>query len=120
MSTSTDAAAPPQYPFLWTPTIKGRRYAYVRRHGNRVRIPVLPDEPGFDAAYKRALDNLDGPKHGPTTTDKTLAALIRSFQSTRHWRELSPTTRRHYERRCRLLEDRWGASWVPALNRVVC
>src|ERR1700691_1078805 len=42
--------------YLWTPTVDGRPYAYYRRARRVIRIrasdgtPLLPSEPGFQAA----------------------------------------------------------------------
>ena len=52
-------------PYLWTPIMRGKRYAYYRRAGVKVRFPA-PDAPGFLAAYAAIHAGADA-QHGDWT-----------------------------------------------------
>jgi integrase len=109
-------------PYLWTPTIKGNRYAYYRRFGRRDRLPAI-EAPDFLAAYQRAhaaaeAEATAAQSAGPEKViPGSLAALIVAYRSSDAWRGLSPASRDDYDVALTPLRDRYGHLPVATMPR---
>jgi enterobacteria phage integrase len=114
-----------EYPGLWSPTIDGKQYAYIRanRAAKAIRITTadgshpLPGDPAFVEAYQRAL--AVAPTERATPHRRSLSALIASYKrDCEHWPDLSPVTQRAYLRRFDVLEAAFGGDLVNTIDRV--
>lgn len=109
-------------PYLWTPTIKGRQYAYYRRHGLRTRLPDVA-APDFLPAYKAAHDAAEAAASAERATAPeapgpgTLAALIVAYRGSEDWRQLAPASRADYGRILDQLRERYGKLQVASMPR---
>ena len=90
-------------PYLWAPKIRGKRYFYYRRKGQRVPISdeagkrLIPADPGFFAAYERIHESFQI----PGTTEAmpgTLAHAIKVYRASPEFRGLAAASKSDYER----------------------
>lgn len=114
------------FPGLWSPTVKGHRYAYYRpdKFGQAIRITAedgshpLPGDPQFIDAYNALHKAAQVRPETAAAPPRSLRALIASYKSDEHWPELSDRTRRNYTGLFNMLDAAYGTAHVPALDRV--
>jgi integrase len=99
----------------------GKPVWYVRiGHGQRVRLPCGPGEPGFLEAYQLALAG-DRPepaiRRGPAVG--TLRWLVDRYKETQEWASLAPVTRKVRERVFLQSIERAGDVQVNRITRTV-
>lgn len=108
-------------PYLWTPTIKGKQYAYYRRNGRRVALPPI-SSPAFIAAYQAAhaaavAEAESRPTPPPGAAPGSMAALVAAYRASPEWKELAPATRKDYDKALNPLADRYGKLPVATMPR---
>ncbi|HET6197768.1 MAG TPA: hypothetical protein VFE12_18540, partial [Acetobacteraceae bacterium] len=114
---------------IWTPTIKGKRYAYVRGGGRTIRIrgadglPLLPGDSGFEHAAALAQRALAAgvqeariKARSKALLPRSIGDLIRLYRAEPHFRDLSLVTQKAYERRFKLLDPDWSAVDLDRVN----
>ena len=90
-------------PYLWAPKIRGKRYFYYRRHGQRVPISdetgrrLIPADPGFLSAYERIHASFQTPESREVTPG-TLGHAIKVYRAAPEFRDLAPASKADYER----------------------
>lgn len=115
-----DGMPRPRPPHLHRETTRhGRTVWYVRvGRGPRLRLPCGPGQPGFDTAYRAALDGAPtAPKAGSDGPAGTLAWLVGQYRESSAWRDLSPATRKQREATLRRILTSAGKERAAAITR---
>lgn len=85
-----------------------RTYYYAWKGGPR--LPGTPGDPEFLAAYHKAVDAK------VETTPGTLTSVLNNYRQSQRFEELSPRTRRDYEKHLDRIEAEYGAFPIAALT----
>lgn len=103
-------------PYLQTFTARGKRFAYYRRSGRRVRIPGEIGSADWLAAYQRVHATFEhrGPGQPPRGS---VAAVVAEFKGSPEFRQLSPLTQRDYRRHLEDIASRCGPLPIAELPR---
>lgn len=79
--------------FCYARKRKARTYIYFERNGQATRIHAEPGTPEFAETYARLLS---GPP--PVSGKRTFAALVKSYHTSKRYRDLAPRTARDYDK----------------------
>lgn len=108
-------------PYLWTPTIKGKQYAYYRRNGRRLALPALGTPeflPAYQSAHAAATAVAESrPTPPPGAAVGSMAALVAAYRASPEWGELAPATRKDYDKALKPLSERYGRLPVATMPR---
>lgn len=100
-------------------TRHGRTVWYVRvGHGPRVRLPCGPGQPGFDLAYRAALDGgVSQPRSSDSGSAGAVSWLVEQYRESSAWRDLSPATRKQRDATLRRILSSAGKERAAAVTR---
>lgn len=118
-SCSDEAMPRPRPPHVHRETTRhGRVVWYVRvDRGPRIRLPAGPGQPGFDAAYRAALEGRQAESAPARVGAGTLAWLTERYRETSAWTDLSLATRRQRENILRQILTTAGTVEAARIDR---
>lgn len=98
---------------------KGRSYWYFRLKSYRTRLPGMPGEPGFLAAYEAALTAAKALETS-TTADiipGSIRALVTAYKQSPDWQALAEATKTDYLKALDPLAEKFGRLPVATMPR---
>ncbi|SHJ68078.1 Phage integrase family protein [Roseomonas rosea] len=114
-------ASPDSSPRLW-PHVElvrkpdGRQYAYYRRNGRRIPLPLPLGSNAFQVAYEKARREAEGLRDAPGRY--SVQAAVTAFLGSVDFGKLASPTQRDYRRTLDLFRGSFGDLLLPALDEV--